>query len=109
MMIATVPPSALHAAPVTYEACGEQRNAITDATSAASANLPSGLPDPTSANTSSRVLPVRAARWSASPPSSSHAGVAVGPGATAFDLIPSFPYTSVIRRDSESTADFVNE
>ena len=41
------------------------------------------------ASTSSRVLPVRAACWSASPPSASQASVAVGPGVTALQRIPS--------------------
>ena len=42
MMIGTVPPSALHAAPVTYEARSEQRNAITAAISSGSASRLSG-------------------------------------------------------------------
>jgi hypothetical protein len=49
-MIGTVPPSALQAAPVTYDARSEQRKAITEAISPGSARRPSGrdvqrLPD----------------------------------------------------------------
>ena len=55
-MIGTVPPSALHAAPVTYEARSEHRNAITAAISSGSASLPSGRPAPTASSTSSRRL-----------------------------------------------------
>ena len=44
MMIGTVPPSALQAAPVTYEARSEQRNTITAAISSGRASRPSGRP-----------------------------------------------------------------
>src|SRR5919204_103050 len=103
-MIGTVPPSALHAAPVTYAARSEQRNVTTAAISSGSARRPSGRPAPTAARTSSRVLPLRAACWSARPPSASHASVAVGPGVTAFERIPSWAYRSATSRDSDSTA-----
>ena len=53
-MMGTVPPSALQAAPVTYEERSEQRNTITEAISSARASRPSGLPAPTFARTSSR-------------------------------------------------------
>ena len=43
-MIGTVPPSTLHAAPVTYAARSEQRKVITEATSSGSARRPSGRP-----------------------------------------------------------------
>ena len=56
MMIGTVPPSALQAAPVTYEARSEHRNAITAAISSGSASRPSGRPAPTASSTSSRRL-----------------------------------------------------
>ena len=54
MMIGTVPPSALHAAPVTYDARSEQRNTMTEAISSGRASRPSGRPAPTFASTSSR-------------------------------------------------------
>src|SRR3954470_710095 len=108
-MIGTVPPSALHAAPVTYDARGEHKNATTEAISSGSARRPSGRPAPTAASTSARDLPLRAPCWSASPPSPSQASVAVGPGVTALHRIPSFAYTSAINRESESTAAFVTE
>ena len=85
MMIGTVPPSALQAEPVTYEARSEQRNAITVAISSGSASRPSGRPAQTFASTSSR-----SPCWSASPPSPSQASVAVGPGVTALQRTPSF-------------------
>ena len=60
MMIGTVPPSALHAAPVTYDARSEQRKAI--------ARDLVGLREPAerstgthAASTSSRVCPLRSA------------------------------------------------
>ena len=53
-MIGTVPPSALHAAPVTYEARSEQRKTITAAISSGRASRPSGRPAPTFARTTSR-------------------------------------------------------
>jgi hypothetical protein len=104
-MIGTVPPSADQAAPVTYEARSEARNAITAAISSGSARRPSGRPAPTFASTSSRSPPC----WSASPPSPSHAWVAVGPGVTALHRIPSAAQVSATRRESESTAAFVTE
>src|SRR6266508_633562 len=109
MMTATVPPSALQAAPVTYDDTGEQRKAITAAISSGSARRPSGRPAPTLASTSSRVFPDRAATWPARPPSPVHASVATGPGATALQRIPSFAYVSATSRDSERTAAFVTE
>ncbi len=54
MMMGTVPPSALHAAPVTYDARSEQRKTITAAISSGRASRPSGRPAPTFASTSSR-------------------------------------------------------
>src|SRR5204862_6296218 len=103
-MIGTVPPSALHAAPVTYEARSEQRKAITEAISSGSASRPSGRPAPTFASTSPR-----SPCWSARPPSPSHASVAVGPGVTALQRIPSFAYRSATRRENESNAAFITE
>jgi hypothetical protein len=46
-MIGTVPPSALQAAPVTYDVRSEQRKTITAAISSGSASRPSGRPAPT--------------------------------------------------------------
>src|SRR2546423_9903463 len=109
MMIGTVPPSALQAEPVTYEARSEHRKQITPAISAGSARRPRGRPAPTASSTSSRVLLERAACWSARPPSPSHASVAVGPGATALHLIPSFAYRSATSLESERTAALVTE
>src|SRR5262245_43992090 len=86
MMIGTVPPSALHAAPVTYEARSEQRKTTTAAISSGRARRPRGRPAPTFASTSSRSPPC----WSARPPSPNQAAVAVGPGVTALQRIPSF-------------------
>ena len=54
MMIGTVPPSALQAAPVTYDARSEQRKTMTEAISSGRASRPSGRPAPTFARTSSR-------------------------------------------------------
>ena len=54
MMIGTVPPSALQAAPVTYEARSEQRKTMTAAISSGRASRPSGRPAPTFASTLSR-------------------------------------------------------
>ena len=84
-MMGTVPPSALHAAPVTYEARSEQRKTITDAISSGRASRPSGRPAPTFASTSSR-----SPCWSARPPAPSQASVSVGPGVTALQRMPSF-------------------
>src|SRR5919201_6345679 len=109
MMIGTVPPSALHAEPVTYEARSEHRKQITAAISSGSARRPSGRPAPTEASTCSRVLSDRPACGWARPPSPSHASVAVGPGVTALHLIPSFSYASAPSRDSDSIAAFVTE
>ena len=53
MMIGTVPPSALQAAPVTYDARSEARKAITAAISSGSARRPNGRPLPTASSTSS--------------------------------------------------------
>ena len=46
-MIGTVPPSALQAAPVTYDARSEPRKTITAAISSGRASRPSGRPAPT--------------------------------------------------------------
>src|SRR5207237_9706284 len=109
MMLVTAPPSALHAAPVTYRALSEQRNATTAAISSGSARRPRGRPLPTASSTSSFVLPLVAACWSARPPSPSQASVAVGPGVTALQRTPSFAYRSATSRESERTAAFVTE
>ena len=104
MMMGTAPPSALHAAPVTYEESGEQRKATTAAISCGSASRPSGRPAPTFASTSSR-----SPCWSASPPDPSQASVAVGPGVTALHRMPSFAYRSATSRESDRTAALVTE
>src|SRR6478736_4698926 len=79
MITGTVPPSALQAAPVTYEDRGEHRKAIT------------------------------AAIWSASPPDASQADERVGPGVTALQRMPSPAWTSATSRDSDRSAAFVTE
>src|SRR2546423_15363258 len=80
---------------------------MTAAISSGSARRPSGRPLPTASNTSRRVLLERAACWSARPPSPSQAPVAVGPGATALQRMPSFAYRSATSLESERTAAFV--
>ena len=77
---------------------------MTAAISSGSASRPSGRPAPTFASTSSR-FPC----WSASPPSPSHAPVAVGPGVTALQRMPSFAYRSATSRENESIAAFMTE
>src|SRR6185312_6853311 len=91
MMMGTVPPSALHAAPVTYEARSEHRNTTTEAISSGWASRPSGLPEATFARISSR-----SPCWSARPPSPNQISVPVGPGVTALLRIPSLAYRSEI-------------
>src|SRR5881392_3378374 len=78
--------------------------ALTAAISSGSAKRPSGRPAPTFARTSSR-----SPCWSASPPSPSQASVAVGPGVTALQRIPSLAYRSATRRERESTAALATE
>ena len=67
--VGTAPPSTAHAAPVTFDARSEHRKVITAATSSSVPIRPSGGLARVAASTSSRVEPVRAAIWSARPPS----------------------------------------
>src|SRR5690349_11670393 len=108
MITGTVPPSTPQAAPVTYDARGEHRKAITAAISSGSAIRFNGRPEATAARTSSR-LRCPDAVWSARPPGASQAGESVGPGATALQRMPSPAYASATSRDTESTAALVTE
>ena len=67
-MMATVPPSADHAAPVTVLARSLHRKTITSAISSGSARRPSGTLAAWASSASSRVTPRASAAWSASPP-----------------------------------------
>ena len=57
MITGTVPPSTDQAAPTTFDAASEQRNAITAATSSSDPIRPSGTREAVDSSTSSRVIP----------------------------------------------------
>src|SRR3954454_19990668 len=98
----TAPPSTDHDAPVTFDACSEQRKTITAAISSGSPRRPIGTFDPAVASSSSREVPARSPAWAAMPRSPVHSSVAVGPGATAFTRTPLSAYSSAKTRDSDS-------
>src|SRR5437588_6554137 len=57
MITGTVPPSTDQAAPATFDAASEQRNAITAAISSSDPKRPSGVRAAVDSSTSSRVTP----------------------------------------------------
>ena len=105
MMIGTVPPSALHAAPVTYDARSEQRKTITDGDLLRVARVvrAAGPRRPSRAPRRDRPAGRRAPRRRATRRSP------VGPGVTALQRMPSFAYRSATSRESDRTAAFVTE
>ena len=89
-MIGTVPPSALHAEPVTYDARSEQRN---DDHGRDLLGLGEPAERPPGADGLEHLVsrfPVRRPAGRRARPRPSHASVAVGPGVTALQRIPSF-------------------
>src|SRR6201999_2754787 len=91
-------------APVTYEARSDRRETTTEAIWPGSASRLSGRPAPALASTSSRST-----CWAAKPSAAVHASVAVGPGVTALQRMPSLAYTSATRRENESIPAFITE
>src|SRR5205807_9855874 len=109
MITGTAPPSTDQAAPVTYEATSEHKNAITAAISCSVANLPIGMPPAVDSSTLSRVVPRALATWSARPPGPIQSSVPTGPGVTELTSTPRSAYRSANARDSDSTAALVTE
>src|ERR687896_2287742 len=104
MITGTEPPSADQAAPATFDARSEQRNAITVAISTSVPIRPSGGLERVPSSTSSRVNPVRFAISSASPPSRVQSSPSTGPGVTAFTSTPLDAQASANTRDNQSRA-----
>ena len=61
MITGTTPPSTDHAAPVTYEAASEHRNAITAAISCSVPRRPTGTPPAVASSASSLLIPCASA------------------------------------------------
>ena len=82
---------------------------ITAATSSSVPIRPNGGLARVAASTSSRVEPVRAAIWSARPPSDFQSYPSTTPGATAFTSTPRAANASANTLLSDSSAAFVTE
>src|ERR1700733_10511791 len=100
-IVGTAPPATDQAAPTTFDAGSEHRNATTAAISSSVPIRPIGSRPAVAASTSSRVRPDARAFWSASPPGDSHSSPATGPGETELTSTPRPANRSAYARDSD--------